>query len=425
LAFRLYDNMGRQGGIARFTGSVGDLTFYFDDDKGKVKWKSRLNQEKWLARREMWRQHDSSRLFGAAAVVASNLWKGMPAGIRRLADGSGYGRLVGQCASLMGGDGQLCDADLLKGLELNNLAVSPSVRFRLGEMGLSGGVRLEGLDQLNRELDLAMGDSAGSMPAEFLMAHGLSKRFGFGMNGMKLTAEEARVKTAFRGLGARDQGLGARNSVSGSVSEEEASGSIGVRPEASSSTGPKRPVQRRYRVWVNAVKVADTLWNEAQKKFYLDASKGVDGLGYVTEWEQNFPSSVDLRNPFEGEKVEFDGDYVVYCALEVSEKRGRHWVRLPYCCRFRVVDVVAVENGRLVMEDVGIDGEESNGGVVESGKLSVESELVDFAACDGLVLIEFKGHSVPRLDILSGFMRMGAAAVYAKALRGSGIRAGP
>jgi hypothetical protein len=274
---------------------------------------------------------------------------------------------------------------------------------------LSGGVRLEGLDQLAAELDLAMGDSAGSMPAEFLMAHGLSRRFGFGFNGMKLSAEEARVKTAFRELGATTslsqslspecegvfQGkleLGARNSVSGSISEEEASVSIGVRSEAAGSiaatvptTGPlKRPVQRRYRVWVNAVKVAETLWNEAQKKFYLDTSSGVGGVGYVTDWEQDFPSSVDLRNPIARE-MDWDGEYVVYCALEVSEKRGRHWVRLPYCCKFRVVDVVAVEDGELVVEEVGAEGSE----VGEQG-----SELVDLetsAARDGLVLIEFKG----------------------------------
>jgi hypothetical protein len=357
-----------------------------------------MNRKKWLARREMWRQHDSSRLFGAASVVAGNLWAGMPAGLRRLADGCGYGRLVGRCVSLMEGDGQLWNADLLKGLELNENALAPSVRFRgSGDLGF----RLEGLAQLNRELDLALGDGAGTVPATFLMAHGLGP-FGLGMKGLKLTAEEARVKTAFRKSGARDQGLGARNSAS---EEEEsfgwpirwrsgqAPGSEGLAADASKPL--KRPVQRRFRVWVNAVKVAETIWNGAQKKFHLDASHGVDGVGYVTEWEQNFPDSLDLRNPFEGEKMAFDGEYVVYCALEVSEKRGRHWVRLPYCCRFRLVDVVFVENGELVVENFAAGREEG----LCCGKQ--ESISVD-ADCDGMALIEIKRHWMPCLDILKG-----------------------
>ena len=34
-----------------------------------------------------------------------------------------------------------------------------------------------------------------------------------------------------------------------------------------------------------------------------------------------------------------------FTAIEVAEKRGRHWVRLPWCCKVRVQDVIVVEAG--------------------------------------------------------------------------------
>jgi hypothetical protein len=37
------------------------------------------------------------------------------------------------------------------------------------------------------------------------------------------------------------------------------------------------------------------------------------------------------------------GVYVVFTAIEVAEKQGRHWVRLPFVCKMRVAESVAAE----------------------------------------------------------------------------------
>jgi hypothetical protein len=108
------------------------------------------------------------------------------------------------------------------------------VRNSIGE---EGGFCLEGLAQLNRELDLAIGDGAGKMPATFLMAHGLGP-FGLGMKGLKLTAEEAKAKTAFK-----------------NENREIGAGKLEMGNEDSSPKGGRRkrralqaPVQGRFRV---------------------------------------------------------------------------------------------------------------------------------------------------------------------------------
>ena len=42
------------------------------------------------------------------------------------------------------------------------------------------------------------------------------------------------------------------------------------------------------------------------------------------------------------------GVFVVIAGIEVAEKRGRHWVRLPWCCKARVVDVVEQDSQNLL-----------------------------------------------------------------------------
>src|SRR6187431_835718 len=99
--------MGGQAGIARFLGSCPQFVGYVDG--GKPLWRKHngLDKQKWLDMPTMWRQRDAARYFGAASAVAGNLWKKMPAGMRRLADGGGFNRLVGRCRDLVEEDGQL------------------------------------------------------------------------------------------------------------------------------------------------------------------------------------------------------------------------------------------------------------------------------------------------------------------------------
>jgi hypothetical protein len=68
-------------------------------------------------------------------------------------------------------------------------------------------------------------------------------------------------------------------------------------------------------------------------------------VGCVTDWltlSHDVASQYQLHGPMH-ERLEA-GRWIVFTAIEIAEKRGRHWVRLPWCCKLRVSDVREVEN---------------------------------------------------------------------------------
>jgi hypothetical protein len=180
--------MGRQGGIARLIGTIAGLNFYFDEDMELVRRRSSLTKQQWLTMPSMRKQREASKLFGAASVIASQLWKGLPAGMRRLADADAYGRLVGHCRHWVGeveedesgklkdeqmagrgGAGRrmvLWDVDLLKGFNLSRDSVGP---HRVKSGGDDGGFRLVGMDRLMAELDAVTGVYAGRAPEKYVV----------------------------------------------------------------------------------------------------------------------------------------------------------------------------------------------------------------------------------------------------------------
>jgi hypothetical protein len=212
--------MGRQGGLARFLGSWGDINGYADDGKAIWRGKSDLNKKKWLKMPSMEGQRRAAHVFSAASTVAGLIWSRLPVEMRRLADGGGFNRLVGQlrvlmeegegqgnfegqglpgaaCSSLLGGKGQeargkagsghwgggreveLVDVDGLRGLDLSVDSSGPHriVKSEQGKVKSGDGgdahrlsYRLTGIRSLMEEIDLAVGDRAGKRSRKYVMA---------------------------------------------------------------------------------------------------------------------------------------------------------------------------------------------------------------------------------------------------------------
>jgi hypothetical protein len=372
--------MGRQGGLARFTGSVGNLNCYFDAGMELVRTKSRLNKKKWLRLPSMRRQRDAATIFGAASTVAAELWRPLPAAMRRLADGAAYGRLVGKCRALMaqdprseGPDLQLWDAEEMTGLNLSLDSLGP---HRVVVSPEDGSLRLVGMDLLQAELDEVLDHVGNVKPEVCQVAH------PFWRDGL-CHEEEPKESVRLRVSGRE------HDSVSSSVRAKEHSKNV-----------------YRSRVWIYATEVADTQWCERDRKFKLaDGHRGFVN-GFVTDWEpcrdQNFQNLQNFQNESEFTESRFavnagcegnfasasviggrdreqnfqnsqntvgvlnslgcdrfaaeyriagrdwrtdwmgEGTYVVFAAIEIAVKRGRHWVRLPWCCK---MEVLLIENG--------------------------------------------------------------------------------
>ena len=268
--------MGRQGGLARFTGSVGNLNCYFDAGMELVRTKSRLNKKKWLRLPSMRRQRDAATIFGAASTVAAELWRPLPAAMRRLADGAAYGRLVGKCRALMaqdprseGPDLQLWDAEELTGLNLSLDSLGP---HRVVVSPEDGAFLLVGMDLLQAELDEVLDHVGNVKPEVCHVAH------PFWRDGLCHEEEPRAAETeAFFSVRLSE------DSVSGRVRARKHSENVSV----SSSVRAKEHSKNVYRsrVWIYATEVADTQWCERDRKFKLaDGHRGFVN-GFVTQWE--------------------------------------------------------------------------------------------------------------------------------------------
>lgn len=306
--------MGRQGGISLFMGSFGNVNCYFDDGRALARMKSSLTKARWLDLPSMAAQRAATRGFGAASVIASQLWGMLPAGMRRLGDGGAFNRLVGACRELVCEDGQLWDADLLRGLNLCAGSLGPHrVAFDIQRV-----VRVLGMDLLLAEIAAAESGTAGMMVARIVMAKGVPREAPHGATTPR-----------------------------------------GVAPTlAPTLRGNKKGVQRRFRVWVHAARVVEMGWDALQSRYA--AVDSAAGNGCVSPWmvdsgevdiaqsekwlgQHRLPGMDWLRDDLPM------GTYVVFSGVEVAEKRGRHWVRLPWCCKLlvhHVVEVAATGKGR-------------------------------------------------------------------------------
>jgi hypothetical protein len=119
---------------------------------------------------------------------------------------------------------------------------------------------------------------------------------------------------------------------------------------------------RRVRVWVHACRVVDALWDASSGR-YVASGPGCS-VGFVTEWlvledgevaggycfVRPGDEDLSLDSLFAGRGMDA-GEYVVFTAVEVAEKRLRHWVRLPWCNSLRV-GAVRVVDERLAARDL-------------------------------------------------------------------------
>ena len=313
--------MGRQGGIARFLGSSRQWIGYVDD--GRALWRQHgpLNRKRWRKHPHMEGQRVAARYFGAASTVAGSVWSRLPAAMRRLADGGGFNRFVGRCRDLVEADGQVWQLDALSGLDLSADSSGPLKM----EGSVREGLRLTGVRDLMGQIDAALGPAAGQRSEKFLVAH-------------RFVDDGTTRETVDYGPMGNCIGWNGKYRVDGRSGGREA------------YCAARRLVERRVRVWVHAVEMVDTVWSIANGRYQLKSPGRQDDRGFVTEWITNtgigdsgWAASYDLDAKIMMPTPDKNGLglFVVFTAVEVAEKRGRHWVRLPWCSRMRVHEVVS------------------------------------------------------------------------------------
>jgi hypothetical protein len=316
-----------------FLGTSAGITGVMDDGKGYWRRRSKLDKKRWYAMESMVEQHGHAKLFGAASSVAGWMWRYLPEGMRRLADGGAFNRLVGMCRVLMEGDhlapgsgAQIGDVEGLRGLDLSadssgpHRVISEKVKAKSGEPDdfEIGSYRLTGLDALFRQMDEAIGDSLGRKSGKYAVARKV------------VTDRVVDEKEVLARMGSME---GWRKEVQGPRAKGQA----------------VQPV-RRVRVWVHAVEIPPVEWVESSETYEVASAARAFSSGYVTDWlvgnaEEGWKEAYAIVGGDWRTKWMGDGAYAVFTAIEVAEKRGRHWVRLPWCCKMRVQDVAVVGQG--------------------------------------------------------------------------------
>jgi hypothetical protein len=149
------------------------------------------------------------------------------------------------------------------------------------------------------------------------------------------------------------------------------------------SSGHGLKATRRVRVWVHAVEVQHPEWCKVNGKFYASGQRHVHD-GSVTPWMVGETGSWADDIPIDcGEMVlkagggEGSGMYVVFTAVEVAEKRGRHWVRLPWCCKMRVQDVVFVGEEEAMDQVEGNVNELTLGVAQSDGRMAIAGRTLE------------------------------------------------
>jgi hypothetical protein len=414
----IFTTMGRQKGNAVFLGTYAGITGFADEGKGFWRRRTSLDGVKWRGMDSMQPCRDASVLFGAASTTAGCLWRMLPDGMKRLADGGGYNRLVAACRALLekgdlgarderleasGWGVEIRDVDGLRGLDLSVESMgshgvkSEKVKVKSGERAgsESRSYALMGLDALFSQMDEALGECAGRKSGKFAVARrvspsrvldegevlaGMGSMEGWrGVRGVK--SEQLEVKS--EGIEARDLGL-------------EASGDAENRPcsrfhrdrqrrgvDGAAAGGRALSVERRVRIWVHAVRLVPLVWVEGMECFVPSDDVQPFTNGFVSDWIfGDSTSGWENSYSFEGSDWQKDGmevgDYVVFTGIEVAEKRGRHWVRLPWCCKFGVnsVEYIGTNEGVAVRDDTPA----ANGG--SSGREGWE-EMIGRECLDG------------------------------------------
>jgi hypothetical protein len=322
---KVFFEMGRQHTKAILVGTCANLNGYIDDGKPLVRMVD-------LRDRRSAGALVASDVLGRASKVAAGFWRCMPKRMRKLGGEGAYNQFVGVCQELAAEGGYYWDFSALNGLEFSasgnsSAGVSVSLEeLRGGRVDLSGALAAV----RDSVLPFLGGNEGawrlGKMPVR-------DGHFDLGCQIQYKRWECARYEGS-----ARDRDLNALHAAGvfrGAVPEFYDHFETGRfpaelddfrRPELRGVAAPRGAVRARF--WLRMTPVGDagvtgfcSDWGLLDSVGSRDESRLYVDVSHVGPYLDRYP--VDM-------------EWVVFFGVEVAEKRGRHWVRLPFACGLRV-----------------------------------------------------------------------------------------
>ncbi len=337
--------MGRQRTKAIFLGTCANLNGYVDDGKPFARLVDRRDRRQAGALA-------ASRLFGRVSADAAVVWRGMPVPMRRLGEESAYTEWVSACLGLAREGSFHWDWAALAGLrfgmgaELNGCdAALDSKAFSLalgkGKLKLSGELfslrrvfasYRNGVDAQWRLGAMPRRDGHYDLGMQFAPHRGPAQRYEGSAKDKAWNAQFA--KGLYHGLEPEYVDHFCASSADASpllVDNFRSTASQGVMKD-------KGAIRARF--WLHLITPSDgkgcgvcSDWCD------LDAVDGLElDICSLRDWQRGLGADMTV---------------LAFLGVEVSEKRGRHWVRLPFACGLRVLGEVVLANGRMRAADRG------------------------------------------------------------------------
>jgi hypothetical protein len=329
--------MGKQRTKAIFLGTCANLNGYVDDGKPFARLVDRRDRRKAGALA-------ASKLFGRVSADAAVTWRAMPSQMRRLGGESAYNEWVSACLGLAREGSFHWDWSALAGLrfgvgnEMNEgeAAIDSeafSSSLAKGKLNLSGELLSlrqvlapyrNGVDARWRLAAMPRRDGHYDLGMQFAPHRGPAQRYEGSAKDKAWNAQFA--KGLYQGIEPEFVDHFGASSADASPLLVENFRSVVSRGES------KVQGAIRARFWLHLITPSDgkgcgvcSDWCD------LDA---VDGLALdicsLRDWQRGLGA---------------DTTVLAFLGVEVSEKRGRHWVRLPFACGLRVLGEVVFARG--------------------------------------------------------------------------------
>ncbi len=337
--------MGRQRTKAIFLGTCANLNGYVDDGKPFARLVDRRDRRQAGALA-------ASRLFGRVSADAAVAWRGMPAPMRRLGGESAYNEWVSACLGLAREGSFHWDWAELEGLrfglgnELNGCDAaldSKAFSTALGKGTLNLSSELwslrqvlapyrNGVDAQWRLGAMPRRDGHYDLGMQFAPHRGPAQRYEGSAKDRAWNAQFA--KGLYQGFEAEYV------DHFGTDSTDASPLLVGDFRSKVSKGESKAKGAIRARFWLHLLSPLDgkgcgicSEWCD------LDAADGLElDICGLRDWQRGLGSEATV---------------LAFLGVEVSEKRGRHWVRLPFACGLRVLGEVVLANGRMRAADRG------------------------------------------------------------------------
>jgi hypothetical protein len=315
---KFFFEMGRQHTKAVLIGTCASLNGYIDDGKPLVRMVDRKDRRSEGAMA-------ASDVLGQASKVAAKFWRCMPKRMRKLGGEGAYNQFVSVCQDLAAEGGYYYDWERLR------LSLNAGVQR-------NDGLNLEMLR--NGRLDLSAALAAvqesvlpfvgGNEGAWRLGA--MPRRNGHFDLGLQIQYKRWQC-TKYEGS-AKDREWNAKHAAGayrGPIPEFFDHFETGRfptelddfrRPELKGNTTPRGALRARF--WLRMTPIGDA---------------GV--TGFCSDWASlDAADSLNVDVTHIGpylDRYPPDTEWVMFFGVEVAEKRGRHWVRLPFACGLEVM----------------------------------------------------------------------------------------